>query len=207
LRGLIIAKFNEAIKATGCEKFAKIYAIITIIKLTLGTDLYKINGADIKAFVKSLLESVAYPPLDTVKTLISTATALSSDFKSIKETFLPPDAVDLAIKLLEPKPPFFEIGAEKIKAFVDPLLNGLVKTVSNSIPYPVILLGCSSPIARLALTKINPTKAIEKLPQWEGITLKNIPYVVWLDQLASSAQRYSLLGSDYVAPYFTPPSS
>jgi hypothetical protein len=59
----------------------------------------------------------------------------------------------------------------------------------------------------LALTKINPTKAIEKLPQWEGITLKNIPYVVWLDQLASSAQRYSLLGSDYVAPYFTPPSS
>ena len=48
MRGLIIAKFNEAIKATGCEKFAKIYAIITIIKLTLGTDLYKINGGEVR---------------------------------------------------------------------------------------------------------------------------------------------------------------
>lgn len=207
LKTLIINKLNEAINAIESDKDAKICAVITVIKLMLGTDLYKIKGADIKAFIKSLLESAVYPSLDTIKTLISTATAVSADFKSIKETFLPPDLVDVGIKLLQPKPPFFEIGAEQLKEFVDPLLNGLVKTLSNSIPYPVILLGCSFPASRLALTKINPAKATEKLPRWEGITLKNIPYVVWLDQLAASAQRYSLLGSDYIVPYFTPPSS
>ena len=42
-RRLFKKEFNEAIKAVGCDKFAKIYAIITIIKLTLGTDLYKIK--------------------------------------------------------------------------------------------------------------------------------------------------------------------
>ena len=204
---VILEKFNEAITTIGPDKVIKIYAVLTIIKLLLGADLHNITGADIKAFIKSLLEGIAYPPLDSIKSIIVTATAIAGEFKSIKESFSLPDPIDKSIEALRQKPPFFEIGAEQLKGFVDPLFLGVVKTVSENVPYPAILLGCSFPLTRMALTKINPIKATEILPPWEGLTLKNIPYVVWLDQLAASSQRYSILASDYVIPYFTPPTS
>jgi hypothetical protein len=57
----------------------------------------------------------------------------------------------------------------------------------------------------VVLSKVHPTKSpdLEKLPMWEGLTLKNIPFTLWLDQLAATAQRGTLLGSDYVLPCFT----
>jgi hypothetical protein len=80
-------------------------------------------------------------------------------------------------------------------------LKGATKFASDNIPFPVILLGCAFSPTRAVLTKIDPTKSHEKLPLWEGLSLKNIPYLIWLDQLVATAQRNALLGSDYVAPY------
>ena len=206
LLGVIMGGLEKAIKAAGPEAVAAIIAAIAIIKMILGVDLDQIKGEDIKAFLKSTIESVAYPALDQVKTIIDTANKLKSDFKSIKEKFAVPDPKKILAEIERGKGPFIEVGTKQIKQIVDPLLTVAVLKISENLPYPVVLLGCATTPTRIALTKINPTKSFEVTPTWEGITTKNIPFIVWLDQLAASAQRYALLGSDYVTPYFTPPS-
>lgn len=203
---LIKGEINKALQKVGPEAVGIVIAAIAIIKMLLGVDLHQVKGADIKAFLKSIVETVAYPALDEVQSLIDIANKLKSDFKSIKETFVIPDLKKQLAELERGKGPFIEVGTNEIKAIVDPLLTTAIVNLSKNLPYPVILLGCTVTPARLALTKLNPTKGFEVVPTWEGITTKNIPFMVWLDQLAASAQRYSLLGSDYVAPYFTPPS-
>jgi hypothetical protein len=206
LIALIMAEINKALQKVGPEAVGIVVAAIAIIKMLLGVDLHQVKGTDIKAFVKSIVESVAYPALDEVQSIIDIANKLKGDFKSIKETFAIPDPKKLLAEIERGKGPFLEVGTKEIKAIVDPLLTVAMVNLSKNLPYPVILLGCSLTPSRLAFTKLNPTKGFEVVPSWEGITTKNIPFIVWLDQLAASAQRYSLFGSDYVAPYFTPPS-
>jgi len=86
-------------------------------------------------------------------------------------------------------------------AIAEPLLK-VVGTLS--IPFPVILLGCTLAPTRLVLSKIYPFSAKEPLPTWEKLSMKNIPFVIWLDQLIATAQRQGGLVSDYVIPYYLP---
>ena len=55
------------------------------------------------------------------------------------------------------------------------------------------------------MTKIHPLKAQEVLPTWESLSAKNIPYMVWIDQLVATAQRKALLASVYVPPFVSIP--
>jgi hypothetical protein len=202
LKSIIMIEVNKILTAAGPDKASKVLAIIAVIKLLLGVELDKITGKDIKAFLVGILEKVAYPPLDVVKNIITIATAVSSDFISIIKLFTIPDPTQFPP--IKREGPFIEVNTKQIQQFVDPLLKSIVPAIFNNLPWPVTLLGASFPITRIALSKIHPVKPIDKLPSWEGLTLKNMPYVLFLDQIAATAQRASLLWSSYYPPGFIP---
>ena len=200
LIGVIIQYVNDILKKLGPERVAAILALLAVVKLIFGTDLHKIKGADIKAFLNTVIKSAVYPALDSLNPIIATASAVKAGFKSIMEMFTLPD-INV---LLKKEGPFFELDTKGIKKFVDPLLYQVVPVVAAALPFPVVLLIASTTPGRLVLTKIDPRKAIEKLPSWEGLSLKNIPLLLFLDQLAATAQRTAILNSDYLIPYFIP---
>jgi hypothetical protein len=86
----------------------------------------------------------------------------------------------------------------------------IAKYVSGDLPsppFPVVLLGCATGVPGWTIfTKMNPFAAIEKLPGYERLSLKNVPFVIFLDMIAATAQRYGGAGSNYVTPYFVPDS-
>ena len=102
---------------------------------------------------------------------------------------------------MELKPPFFEINTAAMLAAASPLLKALENV---PLPFPVVLLGCTLAPTRLILTKLHPFSAKESLPSWEKMSLKNVPFVIWLDGLIATAQRNGGLFSDYVVPYYLP---
>ena len=195
-----LGNFVECYVGKICESLgdpeiaSKIATILNMIKLLFGVDLNQIAGPDIKAFLFTLLETIAFPALDALGTIIDAASKISAPYVSIIKQFLTPE-------IPKPEGPFLELDPMVIKEYIDPILKGATKFASDNIPFPVILLGCAFTPTRAVLTKIDPTKSHEKLPLWEGLSLKNIPYLIWLDQLVATAQRNALLGSDYVAPY------
>ena len=194
LTGLIMAKVNEAIQEGNVQK---IIAVGLIIKALLGTGLSEIKGADVKAFLNSLLNATVYPALTAVSSIIDAVNALSGPFLSIIELFQFP-----------PKPsipgndgPYFEIGSALIKPVLEPLIQAVLPALFNNLPPIVTLLACSSSAARLAFTKLHPTKPIDRIPAWESLSVKNIPFLIWLDYLVATAQRKSGIGSTYLVPY------
>jgi hypothetical protein len=179
--------------ATLNKDAAKVLAVLAIVKAIFGTDLGNLSGADIKSFIASSLE-VVDSQLEQIKPLLVSVPDI--DFKSIKETLFPTFPPKL-----NPEGPFLEVGTKEMLAIAEPLLKSLS---SVPIPFPVILLGCTLAPSRLVLSKIHPFSAKESLPTWEKLSLKNVPFVIWLDQLISTAQRQGGLASDYVAPYYLP---
>ena len=202
LKSIIMIEVNKVLTAAGPDKASKVLAIIAVIKLLLGVELDKITGKDINSFLVGILEKVAYPPLDIVKNILTIATAVSADFISIMKLFTIPDPTQFPP--IKKEGPFVEVNTKQIQKFVDPLLKVIVPAIFNNVPWPVTLLGASFPLTRIALSKIHPVKPIDKLPSWEGLTLKNMPYVLFLDQIAATAQRASLLWSSYYPPGFIP---
>lgn len=203
VKAMFMQQVQKILDKVGPERIAAIIAFIAIIKLLFGTDLKKIKGRDIKAFIVKIVEDVAYPPLDGVKPMIDAANAIKAGFISIMDLFTLPDP--FKFPPLKKEGPFLELKTELIKDFVDPLLLTVVPLIFRAVPWPVVLLGASSTPARFFLTKIHPTKPIDKLPTWESLSMQNIPFVLFLDQIAATAQRATLLGSNYVAPpYFIP---
>lgn len=191
IAALLITKVNQAIAE---KKFEKIVAIALIIKALFGASLESIKGADIKAFIGGILESSAYPALDAVSSIITAANALKGDFLSIIELFqFPPKP-----SLLSDRGPYYEVSSELVKPIIDLAIQTVLPPLFNALPPIVTLLGASSTPARLVLTKLHPTKPIERLPVWEGLSSKNIPFLLWLDAIAATAQRKSGLGSTYL---------
>jgi hypothetical protein len=184
---------DELVKAIQNNDVAKVLAVLAIVKAIFGTDLGNLSGADIKSFITSSLE-VVNSQLEQLKTLLTSIPDI--DFKSIKETLFP--TLPPKIKL---EGPFLEVGTKEMLAIAEPALK-LLQNVP--IPFPLVLLGCTLPPTRLILSKIHPFSAKEPLPSWEKLTLKNIPFVIWLDQLIATAQRQGGLVSDYVIPYYLP---
>lgn len=184
---------DELVKATQNKDVAKVLAVLAIVKAIFGTDLGSLSGADIKSFITSSLE-VVNSQLEQIKSLLAAIPDI--DFKSIKETLFP--TLPPKIKL---EGPFLEVGTKEMLAIAEPALQ-LLQNVP--IPFPVVLLGCTLPPTRLVLSKIHPFSAKEPLPTWEKLTLKNVPFVIWLDQLIATAQRQGGLFSDYVIPYYLP---
>jgi len=194
LTGVIMAKVAEAIQEGNVQK---IIAVGLIIKALLGTGLSEIKGADVKAFINSLLNATVYPALTAVSSIVDAVNAIQAPFLSIIELFQFP-----------PKPslpgsdgPYFEVGTALLKPVLDPLIQSVLPALFNNLPPIVTLLACSNSASRLAFTKLHPTKPFERIPAWEGLSIKNIPFLIWLDYLVATAQRKSGLGSTYLVPY------
>jgi hypothetical protein len=190
--GAITAQIIKAIQENDLQQIA---IVLATIKAIFGTDLGSLSGADIKALLVSFLEAINQD-LESLNTVLSAIQVPSIDFKSIKETLFP----TFPPKIRQ-EGPFLEFGTKEILALVEPLLQTLQAV---PIPFPVILLGCTVPPSRLVLSKIYPFSANEPLPSWEKLSLENVPFVIFLDQLIATAQRQGGIGSDYVAPYYLP---
>ena len=187
---------NKLTEATLTGDVLTVLAVVAIIKAVLGTDLASVTGNDIKAFIISSFESID-SALEDIQTLISPITQLANtEFKSIKEQLFP-----FPPKLPSISYPYLEISTEALINAFYPLLTAL-KNVP--IPFPLVLLGCSVTPTRLILTKVHPFNANEKLPPWEKLSLSNIPFVIWLDQLVATAQKQGGLASNYLFPYWLP---
>jgi hypothetical protein len=184
---------NELQKSIVDNDFGKVLAVAAIIKAVFGTDLSSISGEDVKAFLISSLES-----LEDYTAVIENAIVNlpKIDFKSIKETLFP---------TFPPKNrdegPFLEINTLRMLETAKPLLNALQNI---PLPYPLVLLGCSLTATRIPLTKLYPFSAKEVLPTWDKLSLKNVPFVIWLDALIATAQKQGGICSDYVVPYYLP---
>ena len=126
------------------------------------------------------------------------------DFKSLKETFFPPAILESLkkkpLKILR-EGPFLEVNTALMLDVTKPMLDILQKL---NLPFPVILLGCALTPTRIILSKLHPFSPKQILPSWEMLSLKNIPWVIFLDQLVATAQRQGGLVSDYVIPYYLP---
>lgn len=190
ITNMIISEIQDALKN---GDLIKILAVAAIIKGIFGTDLASISGEDIKSFVLASLKEVD-AALDSVKAMIPPVPNL--DYMSIKETLFP----TLPPKFLK-EGPFVEVGTKELLDLVLPLLESLAK---SGLPFPAILAGASQLPSRAVLSKLHPFSAKEILPTWEKMSPKNVPFVIWLDQLVATAQKQSGIGSDYVLPYWLP---
>jgi len=192
---------GELMKAVNAEDVAKVLAVALIIKAIFSTDLGSITGNDIKAFLTSSLDLVD-EKLEEIKNLLISIPKV--DFKSLKETFFPP-AISESLKKKPLKilreGPFLEVNTALMLDVTKPMLDILQKL---NLPFPVILLGCALTPTRITLTKLHPFSPKQILPSWEMLSLKNIPWVIFLDQLVATAQRQGGLVSDYVIPYYLP---
>jgi len=189
---LVISEITKAIQNNDPQG---VLVAIGIIKTVFGTDLGSISGADIKSMLVSFLE-VINQDLESLNTVLSSISVPAVNFKSIKEILfptIPPKITD--------EGPFLEFGTKEVLAIAEPLLS-ILNTVP--LPFPLVLLGCTLPPTRLVLSKIYPFSAKEPLPSWEKMSLLNVPYVIFLDQLIATAQRQGGLGSDYIVPYYFP---
>lgn len=194
----VVALMMEEIKkAMENKNVDMIVAIAMIIKALLGTELSDVGANEIKAILVGLLDAVD-EALDELKTIIQPFESIKTNFKSIKEQLFP----TLPPKPPIPKPegPFMQLlTAEEIATLADPILEmlGLIP-----LPFPIILLGCATPATRLALTKMHPFMSKEMMPPWEKMSVKNVPFMIWMDQLIATAQKQGGFGSDYIAPYW-----
>jgi hypothetical protein len=186
---------DELQKSIDENDFAKVLAVAAIIKAVFGTDLSSISGEDIKAFLLASLENLQ-DFTSTIEDIISAVSIPEIDFKSIKETLFPTFPPKL-----NPEGPFLEINTLQMLEIAAPLLTAL-KNVP--LPYPLVLLGCAVTASRVPLTKLYPFSAKENLPSWDKMSLKNVPFVIWLDALVATAQKQGGICSDYVAPYYLP---
>jgi hypothetical protein len=184
---------EQLVEATNNNDFMKVLAVVAIIKAVFGTDLGSLSANDIKSFITGSLD-VVDQQLEQIKSMLISIPKI--DFKSIKKTLFPtlPPKIEL-------KPPFFEVGTAIMLTTATPLLKALQNV---SIPFPVVLLGCTIAPTRLILTKLHPFSAKEPLPSWDKMSLQNVPFVIWLDGLIATAQRQGGIFSDYVVPYYFP---
>ena len=201
LAAVIAIIIKELTEAIANDDVAKVLAVVAIIKAVFSTDIGNLNGDDIKAFLTSTLEVVDQKLEDIKKLLISIPKV---DFKSLKETLYPP----AILESLKKKPlkvlregPFLEINTKLMLDVSKPILGVLQKL---NIPFPVVLLGCALTPTRIVLSKVHPFVPKQVLPAWEMMSLKNIPWLIFLDQLVATAQRQGGLVSDYVIPYYLP---
>lgn len=200
LKSAVKAAFLEVINIVSIElnnnpSITTALAMEAIIKAIFGVNLSAVTGNDIKAFISSILDNLD-KYLNSIKIAIRTAkNATATDFKSIKEKLfptIPPKSFD--------EGPFMEIGTSEMIKATTPIL----RTLSRALPFPAILQASASTPARQVLTKLHPFIAKESLPSWEKLTLKNVPFVIWLDLMIATSQRQGGLASDYIVPYYLP---
>jgi len=191
ISGIVATSLKSINEATLDGNYGKALAVAVVLKGVFGTDLSNISGEDLKAFILSSLETVNDFLGDIKKLLVSFP---KFELKSIKEQLFPTIPPKIFSKDL-----FVEVDSSGLVQATFPLLRVLEE---KPIPYPLVLLAASQLPGRAAITKIYPFAAKEILPSWEKMSLSNLPFVIWLDQLIATAQKQGGIASNYIAPYY-----
>jgi hypothetical protein len=192
---------NKNVEQLDTQTINKIKITLTLIKSVLGTDLWDMNEQDVRSVASSFARNTLLSVEDSIKQIMSTAdVAVIKEFKSIFSQIT--GKISLKMK---PGEPSIDIGQEIVFALFKVYIMEYVTGKRNPLPYPAILIGCSSGLPGWASsTLVNPLSALEKTPPWERLSMKNTPFVIFLDLLAATSQRYGGRANSYVIPYFTP---
>jgi hypothetical protein len=200
---VILEGFDKIVLEQSDPASIKLQNALQIFKAIFGSEIWDVNEQDVKtasiAIVKQVLQEIDL----SLEKVMKVADVADKSFDSILKKFAPFSKQDTKIQ----DTPTMDLGAPIAKALMGSVTAGLVSGKIPSPPFPVVLLGCSlGTTGWKALTNIDPFRAIEKLPPYERISMKNVPYLIFLDMMATTAQRYGGLASNYVPPYFTPDS-
>jgi len=176
---------------------------LNTIRTIFGNDIWDLNEQDLKV----LATAFAIDSLKEVDNFLKTFVApLDSDVVEFKNFFSQIAAFSKQKSSKKSdKGPTLDLGPEVAKALYYKYIDKYVSGKIPPTPYPLALLACSYGVSGWeTLTTLQPFSAIEKLPPYERLCLQNIPFTIFLDLVAATAQRMGGIGSDYVAPYFTP---
>lgn len=201
LGGIVAMILEELDKAVIANDIEYVIAVMLMIKAILGVDISDVTGDDIKALLSSMVAAVNNA-LEPIADLLTTFEQFGDNFESFLSKLFPAAGFiqktkQKAKEAIEGKNPlFFEISTQEMLDKLLPVLNTL------NIPFPVVQLACANTLSRKVITKIHPFDAREILPPWEKLSTKNVPFIIWLDQLIATAQKTGGIGSDYVTPYY-----
>jgi hypothetical protein len=176
---------------------------LQLVKAIFGNEIWDINEQDLKTtsieFSREILQEID----SKLESVMKAADVADKTFDSILKKFAPFSKQNSKLE----DSPKVDIGSPIAKALFATITAKLATGEIPAPPYIAVLLGCALGVPGWNLfTKIDPFRAIEKLPPYERISLKNVPFVIFLDMIAATSQRYGGVGSNYVVPYFTPDS-
>jgi hypothetical protein len=188
---MILTKFVEATSET------KLAEALLLFKAIVGTEIYDLNEDDIKSFASSVIKSSS-DELEKLKPLLSLIDiSPDKEEKSFLKKLFPEskgsDGDDTLKIQIAP-----DVALAIFLGFASKVATGTNKT----IPWIAALGLCAiGPVGWFSLSTFNPTAAMEKFPPYERLCLKNIPYVIFLDQLIATAQRVGGIANNYLPPY------
>ena len=201
---IVFAEIINSLKIIEQNKSATINNIgqvLLTIRAVFGNDIWDLNEQDLKiaavGFAKNALQTVD----NTVTAILKPVDLAIKIEKSIFKS-LAPNSLQLGSS---PYEPCVDIGHEVSTALFKYFTLRYASGDLVAPPYIAVLLACSTGIPGwTAMTAVNPFKALERIPSYEGLSLKNVPFVIFLDMIATTAQRVGGIGSDYVIPYLSP---
>lgn len=200
---VILEGFDKIVLEQSDLASIKLQNALQIFKAIFGSEIWDVKEQDVKTASIAIVKQVLQEIDSSLEKVMKVADVADKSFDSILKKFAPFSKQDTKIQ----DTPVMDIGAPLAKALMGSVTTGLVSGRIPTPPFPVVLLGCAlGTNGWKALTNIDPFRAIEKLPPYERISMKNVPFLIFLDMMAATAQRYGGLASNYVPPYFTPDS-
>jgi lysozyme family protein len=200
---VIVQEFTDVAFEQNSGPSIKLQNSLLVIRTIFGSELWDIQEQDIKTasvlFLKDALQKADASILSLMTVLDSAKKTSSSFTKNIAKFSKQKTSLD------QVDGPMIDIGSEITNALYMGITAKLISGEIQVAPFPAVLLASSlGNVGWQQITKIDPFRAIEKLPPFERLSLRNIPFVLWLDFLATTAQRHGGIGCNYVVPYFTP---
>jgi hypothetical protein len=168
-----------------------------------GNDIWDLNEDDVKQVAVGFVRDALLQAESGINSILTPIDNAKKTFDSILKKLAPFSKQ----KTEKKEEPSLDLGGAVASSLFKSYIAKYVSGDLPSPPFPVVLLGCATGVPGWTIfTKMNPFAAIEKLPGYERLSLKNVPFVIFLDMIAATAQRYGGAGSNYVTPYFVPDS-
>lgn len=153
-------------------------------------NLLDVNDIDFKMVVINIVKSQATRLLNMVKPIydgVNGAMSLYNFKQSILDyIYLPQAMVKMAMKTLRQK------GIENAIEIPSPLLLKLaleLMKVIEYIPYPIVGAMAATGLTDL-VRQLHPIMPSDDLPPWERLTLKNLLFVLFLDDFCHNGKMY-----------------
>lgn len=199
----LLSEFDSLAFEQSGNTSIKLRNSLQIVKAIFGSELWDINEQDVKSTAIAFSREVLQEIDSSLESAMKVVDVADKSFESILKKFAPFSKQKAKLE----DSPKIDTGSPIAKAMFATITAKLVSGEIPAPPYPVVLLGCAlgAPGWKV-FTKVDPFRAIEKMPPYERLSLKNVPFVLFLDMLVATSQRYGGVGSNYVPPYFTPDS-